>query len=52
MKHCLHLFLRMAETMIWKEERSRIKDVQMENGRGLLGVKRMDSPKCMDKGIA
>ena len=32
-----------SETMIWKEkERSRIKAVQMDNLRGLLGIRRMD----------
>ena len=41
-----------SKTMLWKEkERSRIRGVQMDNLRGLLGIKRMDSPKCMDKGI-
>ena len=31
------------ETMIWKEkERSRIRAVQMDNLRGLLGIRRMD----------
>ena len=28
-----------SETVIWKEERSRIKVVQMENFRGLLGIR-------------
>ena len=37
--------------MIWKEERSRIRVVQMHNLRGLLGIRRMDSPECMDKGV-
>ena len=32
-----------SETMLWKEEkRSRIKTVQMDNFRGLLGTRRMD----------
>ena len=32
-----------SETMIWKEkERSRIRTVQMDNFRGLLGIRRMD----------
>ena len=32
------------ETMIWKEkERSRIWAVQMDNLRGLLGIRRMDT---------
>ena len=31
------------ETMLWKEkERSRIRVVQMDNLRGLLGIRRMD----------
>ena len=32
-----------SEAMLWKEkERSRIRAVQMDNLRGLLGVRRMD----------
>ena len=31
-----------SETMLWKEKRSRIRDVQMDNFRGLLGIRRMD----------
>ena len=32
-----------SETMIWREkERSRIKAVQMDNLRGLLGIRKMD----------
>ena len=31
-----------SETMLWKEERSRIRVVQMDNLRGLLGIRRMD----------
>ena len=31
-----------SETMIWREERSRIKAVQIDNLRGLLGIRRMD----------
>ena len=32
-----------SETMIWREkERSRIWDVQMDNLRGLLGIRKMD----------
>ena len=31
------------DTMLWNEkERSRIRDVQMDNLRGLLGIMRMD----------
>ena len=40
-----------SETMLWKEERFRIRAVQMDNLRGLLGIKRMDSFKCTDKGV-
>ena len=40
-----------SETILWKEERSRIKDVQMDSLRTLLGIRRMDSPECMDKGV-
>ena len=29
--------------MLWKEERSRNRAVQMDNLRGLLGIRRMDS---------
>ena len=32
----------MAMSMLWKEERSRTRAVQMDNLRGLLGIKRMD----------
>ena len=31
-----------SETVIWKEERSRIRAVQMDNLIGLLGIRRMD----------
>ena len=31
-----------SETVLWREERSRIRAVQMDNLRGLLGVRRMD----------
>ena len=40
-----------SETISWKEERSRIRAVQMDNLKGMLGIRRMDSPKCMDKGV-
>ena len=40
MSHCQFLFLHM---IIWREkERSRIRDVQMDNLRGLLGIIRID----------
>ena len=33
-----------SETMLWKEkQRSKIRDVQMDSLRGLLGIRRMDS---------
>ena len=31
-----------SETMLWKEKRSRMKTVQMDNLRRLLGIRRMD----------
>ena len=41
--HCWCLFLGMIVRMIWREkERSRIRAVQMDNLRGLLGIRRMD----------
>ena len=41
-----------SETMLWKkEERSGIRAVQMDNLRGLLAIRGMDSPECMDKGV-
>ena len=49
MKHCSYLFLCMAARLLCKE-RSRIRVVQMDNLRGLVGIRRMDSPECMDKG--
>ena len=39
-----------SKTMLWKEI-SRIRAVQIDNLRGLLGIRRMNSPKCMDKGV-
>ena len=40
------------ETLLWKEkERSRIKAVQMDNLRGFLGIRRMNSPGSTDKGV-
>ena len=42
-KYCLYLFLRMAVRMLWKEkEKCRIRAVQMDNLRELLGIRRMD----------
>ena len=32
----------MYGRMLWEEERSRIRTVQMENLKGLLGIRRMD----------
>ena len=41
-----------SETMLQKEkDRSRIRAIQMDNLRGLLGIMRMDSPECTDKGV-
>ena len=31
-----------SEIMLWKEKKSRIRAVQMDNLRGLLGIRRMD----------
>ena len=31
-----------SETVLWKKERSRVRTVQMDNLRGLLGLRRMD----------
>ena len=31
-----------SETMLWKEERSRIRALQMDNLRGLPSIRRMD----------
>ena len=37
------VFMYGSETVIWKEkERSRIRAVEMDNLRGLLGIRRMD----------
>ena len=30
-----------SETMLWREERSKVRAVQMNNLRGLLGIRRM-----------
>ena len=36
-------FMYGSETMLWKEkERSRIRTVQTDNLRGMLGIRRMD----------
>ena len=41
-----------SKTMLWKEkEKSRIRAVQMDSLRGLIGIRRMDNPKCTDKGV-
>ena len=43
MSHCSFLFLLMVVRVILKkEERSRIRAVQMDNLRGVLGIRRMD----------
>ena len=37
------VFIYSSETMLWKEkERSRVRAVQMDNLRGLVGIRRMD----------
>ena len=54
MRHCLQVPVLMygSETMLWREkERSRLRAVRMDNLRGLLGIRKMDSPKCMDRGV-
>ena len=39
----LPLLMYGSETKLWKEkERSRVRAVQMDNLRGLLGIRRMD----------
>ena len=43
MKHCLYLFLYMAVRLLWREkENSRIRAVQKDNLRSLLGIRRTD----------
>ena len=44
MRHCLCMPFLMydSEKVIWKEARSRIRAVQTDNLRGLLGIRRMD----------
>ena len=38
--------------MLWKKkERFRIRAVQMDNLRGMLGIRRMDSPKDTNKEV-
>ena len=40
------------ETTIWKNGKSRIRSVQMDNLRGFLGTRRMDKvPECTDKSV-
>ena len=42
----VHVLTYGSETMLWKEkERSRIRAVQMDNLRCLLGIRMKDSPK-------
>ena len=39
----MHVPMYGSETMLWKEmERSRVRAVQLDNLRGLLGIRRMD----------
>ena len=41
--HCLYQFLCIVTRLIWKEkERPNNRVVQMDNLRGLLGIRRMD----------
>ena len=41
-----------SETVIWKEkERYRLRTVQIDNLRGLLGIRRMDKVPCTDKEV-
>ena len=41
-----------SETILWKEkERSRIRAVQVDNFRGLAGIRKMDSPECNNKEV-
>ena len=48
----VHVLMYGSETMLWKEkEISRIRDIQMNNLRGLLGIRRMNSRECRDMGI-
>ena len=59
MSHSLLVAVLMygSETMIWKEERSRIKAVEMKNLRGLLGIRMDKVPNarirelCSDEGL-
>ena len=44
------VLLYVSETMLGNEkERSRIRAIKMDNLRGLLGIRSMNSPKCTDK---
>ena len=48
---CKGIHIYGSETMIWKEkEKSRIRVVQTDNLRGLLGIKRMDKVPNARKG--
>ena len=48
----LHETLFLSVLMNGSEnERSRIRAVQMDNLRGLLGIRMMDSPKYINKGV-
>ena len=53
MKHCLCLFLCMAVKEYYgiEQERSKVMTVQMDNLRGLLGIRRMDRVLIRDKGV-
>ena len=41
-KLLIPVFMYGSETVLWKEKRFRIRAVQMDNCRGLLGIRRMD----------
>ena len=53
MRHCLYLYLCMGVRQLYGRRRGyRIRDVQMDNLRGLLGIKRVDRDhECTDKGV-
>ena len=38
----IHVLMYGSEKVLWKKERSRNRAVQMDNLRGLLGIRRMD----------
>ena len=36
------VFMYDSETMLWREERSRVRALQKDNLRGLLGIRKLD----------